>query len=290
MQRKGLGRGLQALLPEVTESDTVTSLPLRDIEPNRFQPRKHFDPEKLSELVESIREHGVVQPVIVRTTGRGYELVAGERRWRAAQMAGLETIPAVVREYTDGETMEIALVENLQREDLNPMEEAAAYRKLMEEFGLTQEMLGIRIGKSRPQIANTLRLLNLPARIQALISEGRLSMGHAKVLLGLEDEALQEKAAREIVGHDLSVRAAEQLAEKWRRGGRSARAGRRSPDSAIASLEEELRMALGTRVTIRPISKNKGRIEIEYYSHEDLQRILEVITGAEGAKEVAGTA
>jgi len=284
-RKRGLGRGLDALLPAgdagVGPDETgPREIRIREISPNRFQPRQEFDPEKLAELTDSIRRHGVVQPVIVRPVDGRYELVVGERRWRAAQEAGLETIPAVVKDVgSDEDILAVALVENLQREDLNPLEEAGAYHYLIQEFGLTQEEVAQRVGRSRSQVANTLRLLNLDPEIQAEIQAGRLSMGHAKVILSLPEHAAQRRLFRDIIKKGLSVREAEGTAQRL--AATPAKAGaRRTPLSPYPDVEERLRNALGTRVAIRGKS-GRGRMEIEYYSSEDLERLVELILGAE---------
>ena len=213
---RGLGRGLGALIPEleVAESEGRLEIPIGQIRANPFQPRREFDPIKLGELAESIREHGVLQPVLLRRMEGGYELVAGERRMRAAEMAGLAKIPAVIGDFADSAMMEIALVENLQREDLNPIEEAEAYRRLLDEFGLTQEEVAQKVGKSRPAIANTLRLLNLPAPVREDLSAGRTTVGHARAILGLKSEGEQLDAWKDVVSSVMSVRETEELVRR----------------------------------------------------------------------------
>lgn len=285
MHKRGLGRGLDALLPSggfVGEhAGSVREIPVGQIIPNRLQPRQHFDPEKMAELVESVRQHGVVQPVVVRPAENGYELIVGERRWRAAREAGLATVPAVVRDVgSDADILEVALVENLQREDLNPLEEAAAYQYLVKELGLTQEQVAQRVGRSRSQVANTLRLLGLDPEIQEAIQEGSLSMGHAKAVLSLSDRAHQRELARRIVEKGMSVREAEEAARRLARPDRVP-ASPPAQASPYAVVEEELREALGTRVRVRG-SGGRGRVEIEFYSEEDLTRIVSVIVGPRG--------
>lgn len=288
MSKRGLGKGLGALIPEVgsVDREEVQEIAVKEIRPNPRQPRKEFDAEKLSELAASIREHGVVQPVLVRRTADGYELVAGERRWRAAQEAGVEKIPAVVRNLSGAQVLEIALIENLQREDLNPIEEADAYRRLMEEFGLSQETLAQRLGKSRPQISNTLRLLQLPDTVRVQVSAGRLSMGHAKVLLGLDDAAEIARVAERVVEEGLSVREVERVLEeaparRRRTGGRKAPQER---DAEVAAVEVQLRERLGTPVRIVP-GGVKGRIEIAFYGNEDLVRLCDLLLGVAAEEE-----
>jgi len=278
--KKGLGRGLGALLPEVQAKDVVSEVAVEEIVPNRYQPRQQFDEEKLEELARSVLEHGVVQPVMVRPRPGGYELVAGERRWRAALKAGLNSIPAVIKEFSDVELMEIALVENLQREDLNPIEEARAYAKLIREFGFTQEQLARRVGKSRPQIANTLRLLQLDEELQKAILDEQISVGHAKVLLAIEEPSLRKQVAARVLQGKLSVRETEELLkarpQARRRPGKPAK-----KDPQLVELEEILRENLGTRVKIVS-GRRKGKIEIEYYGPGDLERIMGLMIGGQG--------
>jgi ParB family chromosome partitioning protein len=271
--RRGLGRGLDALLSvSRPERDTLVELPVDAIQPNPHQPRKAFRSEALEELATSIRASGVIQPVVVRRVGQGYQLVVGERRWRAARLAGLERIPAVVRDTTDAESLEIALVENLLREDLNPMEEAEAYQKLLSEFGWTQEELAGRVGRDRSSIANALRLLRLPQTIQSDLREGRLTMGHARALLALTTEAEQLKLREQILAHSWSVRATEEGVRK-RAVSRTPR--RRSVE--LSALENSLRSALMTQVRIVG-SDRSGRIEITYANAEELERIVGMLT------------
>lgn len=277
MNKHGLGRGLDALIPTEQEGiETIQEINIDEIVVNNKQPRKDFDEEKLEELAASMEQHGVLQPVILRKIGRGYELVAGERRWRAAAKAGIKKIPAVVKELSDGDVLEIALIENLQREDLNPIEEASAYKQLMDEFGLTQEELAKRVGKSRSQIANTLRLLNLEEEILKFIFEGKLTAGHARALLSIEDKKLRYGLAKKISNEGLSVRQAEQLAQNLlqKKEKKSARQTTISP--IMSDIAEKLQQSLGTKVRIRG-SEKRGKIEIEFYSSEELERILEVI-------------
>lgn len=285
MQRRGLGKGLGALIPEVgaVERDQIRDLAVEQIRPNPRQPRKQFSEEKLAELAASIREHGIVQPVVVRPVGPdAFELVAGERRWRAAQQAGLARLPAVVREFTPAQVMEIALIENLQREDLNPLEEAEAYRLLLEEFGLTQEELARRLGKSRPQISNTLRLLQLPAAVRQDLAAGRLTMGHAKVLLGLDDSGLMETLAQRTVAENLSVRELESALTEVPRPREHSKGGRPrkqpSRDQQLLAIEARLRELFGTPVKVLP-GTPRGRVEIYYYGEEDLARIYDLLSG-----------
>jgi len=280
MNRRGLGRGLGALLSATPAADDVLiEIPVDQIEANPAQPRKSFSPEALEELVTSIRASGVIQPVIVRHRGPGYQLIAGERRWRAARQAGLERIPAIVRDATDAESLELALVENLLREDLNPIDEAEAYEKLLGQFGWTQEELAGRIGRDRSSIANSLRLLRLPEEIQADLRGGRLTMGHARALLALTNPADQLRLRDDILAHAWSVRATEDsiraLEEAARPRGAVPRTGRRrSPE--LAALEAGLQRALMTRVRIVG-SERKGKIEVVYATGEELDRLTELL-------------
>lgn len=275
MSKKRLGRGLSALLPDADEEDGVREIELGLIKPNPYQPRTEFDKEKLEELATSIKEHGVIQPIIVRKQDDGYELVAGERRWRAAQKAGISKIPAIIKEYSDGQMLEIALLENLQREDLNPIEEAQAYKKLMEDLGITQEKLSKRIGKSRSVIANSVRLLNLPEEIQQLLAEGKITTGHARALLSLDNQQTQKELALAILEKDLTVRDIEKLVKKPKRDGKPKK---EKVDPVMSQLEDRLEQFFGTKVKVKS-GKKKGKIEIEYYSEEDLERILELVMG-----------
>jgi ParB family transcriptional regulator, chromosome partitioning protein len=277
---KGLGRGLNALFSQVdiTEEDVVTEADVSDLRPNPYQPRKHFDEEALGELTESIKQHGVIQPLIVRKSIRGYEIIAGERRWRAAKQAGLATVPIVVRDFSDDQMMEIALVENLQREDLNPMEIAHAYRKLMTQLSLTQEELADRVGKSRPHVANFLRLLSLPPELQEDVSRGTLSMGHARALLGVKDEEMQKKLAEKVKKEQASVRQLEEWIQNLNRAGEKKEKAKAKVviHPRIKHYEEVLQQAFSTPVRIRH-GRKKGKIEIEYYSESELERLVELL-------------
>lgn len=278
MSKRGLGKGLGALIPMDEKGDeNITEIPLKEIFANQNQPRKNFDEDKLKELAESMKEHGVLQPVILRKKTKGYELVAGERRWRAAKMAGLEKIPAIVKELSDADVMEIALIENLQREDLNPLEEAMAYKQLMDEFGMTQEELSKRVGKSRSQIANTVRLLNLEKEIKDLIADEKLTAGHARALLAIEDKNERIKLAKKISEENLSVRQIEEIV-KVKSSKKNADKNKRNQDinPAFLDISEKLQGILGTRVKIKG-SEKRGKIEIEFYSEDELERILETI-------------
>jgi len=284
MNRKALGRGLGALLA----SDRTIELPepgeleIDSIVPGPMQPRTQFDDDSLGHLADSIKSHGIVQPVLVRRIGDHYELVAGERRWRAAKLAGLRTIPAVVKEIDDKDLLEVALIENVQREDLNPIEEAQAYSKLIETVGLTQEALAERVGRDRSYITNYLRLLKLPEDIQQLVRQKRISTGHARTLLALQQVDLQRLVARQIIANDLSVRATEDIVRKRTERGS---APRRAPVSAtvdpnVRAAESKLRRALGTQVRILEDGTGAGKVEISYFNRQDLDRLYTLIMSA----------
>ncbi|MGE5509415.1 MAG: ParB/RepB/Spo0J family partition protein [Chitinophagales bacterium] len=278
MARQALGKGLGALIPQYDSvpGNEVRQLGLDEITPGVYQPRRGFDPERLAELAESIKQHGIVQPLLVRPKGAGYELVAGERRWRAAKLAGLREVPVIVRSLDDAETMKVALVENLQREDLNPLEEAEAYARLIQDFRMTQEEVSAAVGRSRPVIANTLRLLQLPPAIQQAISGGQLTAGHGRALLGLGDHRAQLTVFAQAVQKGLTVRELEKLVERWRTGAAGVAAKKKAvqPSLEVSALEEELRRALGTRVHVRP-GRKVGHIDIEFFGAEELERLLE---------------
>lgn len=277
-RQSGLGRGLGALLDDPNLDFTqsaggVTTVPLHRVEPNPLQPRREFDEEALQALAESITEHGMIQPLTVRETGAGYyQIVAGERRWRAARKAGLEEVPVLVIEADDRKVMELALVENLQREDLNPMEEAGGYRTLMEEYGLTQAETARRVGKSRPAVANALRLLSLSDELAELVREGKLSPGHARALLGLKSEKLRKQAAQRIIALQLSVRQAETLCKNLEKPPQEPEPAPLEVDY-VAECEKSLSRRLGRKVRIVN-GKRKGRFELEFYGQEDLNRLL----------------
>jgi len=287
-KRKALGRGLAALIPSAAPPvsapvagrralDGTRTIPVEEIHPSAGQPRTIFDSARLDELAASIKTQGIIQPLIVRLrTGGGYELIAGERRWRAAQRAGLLEVPAVVRDVAPTQAFEMALVENLQREDLNPLEEAAGYERLVSEFGYTQEQLSERVGKDRSTVANALRLLRLPEGVRALLAEGRLSMGHARALLGLETLATMERMARQIVARELSVRRVEELVRRERAGGKAPdRAAARQPSTSARDLGLRLSRALGTRVEVLEAGAGRGQISIHYHSLDQLDALIE---------------
>lgn len=271
----GLGRGLDAIFqtnPKVDEP--VNEVPISELRPNPYQPRRVFDEEKLEELAASIREHGVIQPIIVRKAVRGYEIVAGERRWRAAKLAELAAVPVVVRGFSDLQMNEIALIENLQREDLNPIEVAEAYTSLMEKFEMTQDVLAKKVGQSRSHVANTLRLLNLPVEVREHVSRGTLSMGHARAILGLSDKKLQVQIAEKAIDEEMSVRDVEALVSRLQNA--VPRETRKVPEKVnvvLQQYEDAFRTRLGTGVKILQ-GKKRGKIEIEYFSTDDLERIL----------------
>lgn len=275
-----LGRGLGSLIPQrESAAAAVVDLPLARVAPNPHQPRRHWDDAGLEELAASIREHGVLQPVLVTETLNGYQLIAGERRVRAARLAGLERIPALVRHLADRDQLEVALVENVQRADLDPIEEALAYRQLIEEFGLTQERVAERVGKARATVANTLRLLELHADVQAAIAEGRLTEGHGRALGGLPVDG-QPHVLGTVLGQGLSVRQTEELVRRLRepRSPAGAPAAPRRLDPDLERVEQELRERLGTKVSLSR-SRKGGRIVIEYYSDEELGRLYERLIG-----------
>ena len=287
----GLGRGLNALLgdPELSPpGEGSVSLPISQVEPGLNQPRKRFDPESLSDLADSIRIHGIIQPVTVRRLASGYyQIVAGERRWRAAKQAGLTEIPAVIIEADDRKVMELGLIENLQREDLNPAEEARGFQTLMEEYGLTQEQVAERMGKSRPAVTNALRLLSLPEDLLKLVEEGTLSAGHARAILGAPTPALQREAAKHVVERGLSVRQTEALVKALQRQQeKPQKEGHDEIALYLGELEKSLSGRLGRKVTISHHGK-KGKVQLEYYSSEDLEALLSLLDQRPG--EEAGT-
>ncbi len=275
---KGLGKGINALFPgeSINQMETVEKISLKEIKVNPFQPRKIFDEAALNELAESIKEHGVLQPIIVRRKGKSFEIVVGERRYRGSKIAGLTEIPVVVRELTDQQMMEIAILENLQREDLTPIEEAEAYQNLMESLNLTQEQLAFRLGKSRPHIANHIRLLSLPEVVRGHISAGNLSMGHGRALLGIKRKKLIPTISDKVMKENLNVRQLESLVQKMNDDVSRETSTGEKKDIFIEEKESQLREYFGTTVTIKK-SKNKGKIEIEFFSEDDLERILELL-------------
>ncbi len=295
MSKPALGRGLGALLggnppltpsvsapaPATDERDRVQRVPLSRVRPSALQPRKEFAPEALQELADSIREQGIVQPLIVRERGGFFELIAGERRWRAAQLLNLPEVPVITREADDRTVLELALIENLQRENLNPLEEALGYSQLASQFQLTQEEIAVKVGKSRAAVANATRLLKLPLSVQGLLRDGRISVGHAKVILGLPSDSTQTIAAERIVKDGLNVRQAEGLIAKLQ-----SRSPRSNPaatpaeivpvDANISRLEEKLREKFGTKVQLK-YARGRGAVEIAFFSDDELQRVLEIL-------------
>ena len=307
---KGLGKGLEALFGDAevapaekkpaarkkqtaakteeapSEEGGVLYVSIDDIRPNSAQPRKTFDDEKLEELSASIERHGVIQPVVLRKLGKGYELVAGERRWRAARMAGLKEIPCIVKELSDEENMLLAIIENMQREDLNPIEEAKGLKAMTEKYGFTQEQVSTSLGRSRTYIANSIRLLKLPDEIQQYVSEGQMSAAHGRTIINIPDKQKQKEVADKIIRNDLSVRATEKLADRIKDELKPERKRRRKAADEeigktpeIKAVEAELRSLIGTKVNIRGDEK-KGRIEMEYYSLEELNRLIDILREA----------
>ena len=289
MNRKALGKGINALIPDfeigvpepgVSGKQGVTQtreLLIDEISPNRFQPRKYFDDDKLEELVTSIRENGILQPVVVQKSETGYELVAGERRWRASKKAGLKKIPAMIREVSDTKALELAIIENIHRQDLNPIEEAEAYKRLAEDFSLTQEMIAEKVGKSRAAIANILRLLNLSRNIQENLISGKLSMGHARALLGLDNTGQMQAMCQEILKQGLTVRQTESKVNRLKKPEiLKLASSMKKKNIFIRDLEKELERKLGTKVEVSP-KKNGGKLVVSYYSDDDLERIQTLI-------------
>jgi len=280
-KKMGLGKGLGALLPEIDQGEvkTLFSCGIEEIIPNRSQPRKSFDESRLQELAESIKEKGILEPLIVRKVEQGYELIVGERRWRAAQKAGLTEVPVLVKEIQSREALELSLIENLQREDLNPIEEAEAFKRLTEEFNTSQEELATRIGKDRSTITNALRLLRLPFEVRSQLLQNRITAGHARAILSLETKEKRKELCSLIIKKGLSVREAETIAKRWSEKPKKAVTKDRRKgqlESQLNSLQDSLRKHLGTKVQITAKGK-RGKIEIEYYSYEDLERIVETI-------------
>ncbi len=287
---RGLGKGLEALfndveistkdndVPDIADHEGVLLLDINEIKPNSKQPRKTFQEDRIEELARSIEQHGIIQPIMVRMAGTGYEIVAGERRWRAARKASLKMIPCIVRELSEEQNMLVAIIENMQREDLNPMEEAEALNQMITTYGLTQEEVSKSIGKSRPYITNALRLLRLPDEIQEMVVSGSLTNGHARAIAGVKDEIKQLKIAKRVKENGLSVRETEVLVHKENEGldTTGKRPKPRAKNRELTDLEDDLKHVLGTRVSINHGAR-KGKIEIEYYSRDELERLLELI-------------
>lgn len=291
MKQRGLGRGLGALLTDYSENDAaqaVTTLPLQRIEPNPNQPRKRFDEVELQALADSIAQHGLLQPLAVRDMGNGYyQIIAGERRWRACRLAGLSEVPVTVVEADDRTVMELALVENLQREDLNPMEEAEGYRVLLEEYGLTQEQAAQQVGKSRSAVANALRLLTLSDEVRALVENGELTAGHARALLTLPNSRLQKAAAQKILALRLSVRQAEAMCKRMAAEEKPKEEPEPLAVDYIAECEKHLTRRLGRRVHIVN-GKRKGRVELDFYGDDDLQKLYEALCALKRTEDTHG--
>ncbi len=296
VKRGGLGKGLDSLIPantkvpenekkvkvvekvveKIVEKPTEIKVKINQVEPNREQPRKTFDEESIQELTESIRQFGVLQPLIVQDRGKYYEIIAGERRWRAAMAAGLKEIPVVIRKMTEQEIIEISLIENIQREALNPIEEAEAFKRLLTEFQLTQEEVAERVSKSRTAVTNSMRLLKLDERVQQMVIDKMLTTGHARALLSIEDGELQFQAANRIFNEKLSVRDTEKLAKKIGKEKPTKKEEDSQLKAVFQDLEEKMKTALGTKVSINRRNEQKGKIEIEYYSMEELERLMEI--------------
>lgn len=284
VKKKGLGKGLGALLTDEKssiDSDNIKEIKIIDIEPNKAQPRKSFDEEKLEELADSIKQNGIITPILVQEAPNGYyTIIAGERRWRAAKKAGLKEVPAIVKKLDNQKLYEISLIENLQREDLNPVEEAFGYKNLMEQFGLNQEEVALKVSKSRSGIANSLRLLNLPKDVLNALSEGAISVGHAKVLLSLPDDKSKLEFCTLIIEKNLSVRELEAEVKKYTAPAKNKPQENLNVKLAYEKIEKSIEGILGTKVKISG-KKNKGKIQIDYYSAKDLERIVKIISGTE---------
>lgn len=290
-KKTGLGRGLNTLIPSAPVKETETEkilkkdeqiksevmVPILKVEPNPDQPRRQFDEDALQELADSIKQYGILQPLIVKKHDKFYEIIAGERRWRAAKLAGLKEVPVLIRDYTENEIVEIALIENIQREDLNPIEEALAYKRLMEEFSLKQDQVAAKVSKSRAAITNSLRLLKLDPRVQNLLSEEMISTGHARALLAIIDPDQQYEIAMKVFDEKLSVREIEKLVKQLaRKKKESLKEDNKVHEFLFANMEESLKQALGSKVNIKN-KNNKGKIEIEYYSKEELDRLVDML-------------
>jgi ParB family chromosome partitioning protein len=284
--KKGLGKGLDSMIPEQfinqkeEKTDNIsreTLININEIEPNKAQPRKNFDEDALHELADSIKQYGVIQPLILQKRGKNYEIIAGERRWRAARLAGLKKVPAIIKEYNSQEIVEIALIENIQREDLNPIEEAMAYQRLIREYNLKQDDVAERVSKSRVAVTNSMRLLKLDKRVQQMLIDDMLSSGHARALLSIEDFEKQYNTACRIFDEKLSVRETEKLVKSLLKGKPHKEAAVTVEDQLIyRELEEKIRSIMGTKVSIRKNKNNTGKIEIDYYSIDELERIMDL--------------
>jgi len=280
-RRNVLGRGLDALIPSgpaETFATGVSEIDIDRIQPNRHQPREHFDAEALANLAQSIRENGVIQPLVLRPSGDGFQIVAGERRWRAAQQAGLKRVPAVIKNVADERLLEVALIENIQRQDLSPLETAKAFRLLVTDHALTQDEVAERVGMKRSTVANYLRLLSLAEPVRRALEEGRLDMGHARALGGLDEPAAQAQAAKDVLGKGLSVRQTEALVQRLKEGQPEPAAPKPARDPNVAAAEKRLQTALGSRVRIVRKARGAGRIEIQFRSDEELDRLFAHLT------------
>jgi len=291
-RKSGLGKGLDSLIPETIKSsqpekekivEKIVEKPIElkvkisKVGPNKDQPRKQFEEDALMELADSIRQFGIIQPLIVQEKNGFYEIIAGERRWRAAKLAGLKEVPVIVKEYTDLEVVEISLIENIQRESLNPIEEAIAYKRLLEEFNLKQDEVAERVSKSRTTVTNSMRLLKLDERVQQMVIDDMLTTGHARALLGIEDPELQVTTAARVFDEKLSVREIEKIVKDIQKGKTEKKKEKVVQDFIYTDLEEKMKAAVGSKVSIHQKAKGNGKIEIEYYSKEDLERIIDII-------------
>ena len=284
--KKGLGKGLDSMIPEKktkaemkeAQDKSLAEIKISEIDPNMGQPRKKFDEDELLELAESIKIHGVIQPIILTKRGKRYEIIAGERRWRASKLAGLVKIPAIIREYTDKEIMEVSLIENIQRQDLNPIEEATAFKNLIDEYKMKQDDLAERVSKSRSAITNALRLLKLDDKVKAMLAEGLISTGHARALLAVEDKNKQQILAVKIFDEKLSVRETEKLVKQVLEKKESKKEEKSSEKLIYKKLEDSLKSIIGSKVSIKGRDNGKGKIEIDYYSIEELDRITELLS------------
>jgi ParB family chromosome partitioning protein len=283
-KKRGLGKGLGALIPPATSSETQSSaveIPIDQISPNPHQPRHAIDQDELQELASSIREHGLIQPLVVAQAETGYQLIAGERRWRASKMAGLTAVAVIIKETSPQQMLELAIVENIQRADLNSLEEAEAYAQLISEFGLTQEAVADRVGKSRTAVANTVRLLNLPVEIKEQLAAGKISEGHARALLSLKKQADQLKALDKIVSQNLNVRQTEAMVRQWLTQDQTPNPKRAQITAQDKAIQSRFESRLGTRVELRRTDDEAGKITIHFYSREELQAIFNAIVGEE---------
>lgn len=293
---KGLGKGLDSMIPPVKGKDKKekeenvsheTLIGINEIEPNKLQPRKKFDEDGLHELAQSIKQFGIIQPLVVQKKDKFYEIIAGERRWRAARMAGLKKVPVIIKDYTAQEVVEISIIENIQREDLNPIEEALAYQRLISEFHLKQDEVAERVAKSRTAVTNSMRLLKLSERVQEMLIDDMLSAGHGRALIPIEDEEIQFSSAMKILDENLTVRDTEKMVKKILSEEAIPKVKKEKQDNSFIyrDLEEKMKTAIGTKVSIDRKNNGKGKISIEYYSQEELERITEILIGSEGGRK-----